>query len=80
MEQGKSQMDIRFSRHAKRQMKWRDISEQEARDTLLSPEKVEDSIKNRMNAFKHIGDKWLKVTFKEDDKRVLIITAIDRNK
>lgn len=73
-------MKIYFSRHAKRQMKWRNISEKEVKDTILNPEKLEDSIKGRKNAFKHIDKKWIKVTFKKQDDVAVIITAIDKNK
>ena len=73
-------MDIRFSRHARRQMKWREIREEEVREALLSPEKVEDSVKNRRNALKHLGRKWLKVTFKQDHQRIVVVTVIDRNR
>ena len=73
-------MDIYFSRHVKRQMKWREIEEGEIKDTVLYPEKVENSIKDRKNAFKHIGSKWLKVTFKQESDNMVIITAIDKNK
>ena len=61
-------------------MKWREIIEEDVRDTILSPEKVEDSIKGRKNAVKHIGRKWLKVTYKEETDRIVIITVVDRNK
>lgn len=71
---------IYFSRHARRQMKWREISEDEIKNTILSPEKIEDSIKDRKNAFKHIGKKWLKVTFKQESNKTVIITVIDKNK
>ncbi|OGW07043.1 MAG: hypothetical protein A2889_06265 [Nitrospinae bacterium RIFCSPLOWO2_01_FULL_39_10] len=71
---------IYFSRHARRQMKWREISEDEIKNTILSPEKIEDSIKDRKNAFKHIDKKWLKVTFKQENDKIVIITVIDKNK
>jgi len=73
-------MDISYSRHAKRQMKWRDISEDEVKDTVLYPESEEDSIKGRKNAFKHIGKKYLKVTYNEEGNVITIVTAIDKNK
>ncbi len=73
-------MNIYFSRHANRQMKWRDIDEQEVRETIEFPEKVEDALNVRKNAFKHIGKKWLKVTFKRESDMVVIITAIDKNR
>lgn len=60
-------------------MKWRKISEEEIKDTLLNPENVKDSIKSRKNAFKHIGKKWLKVTFIQESDLIIIITVIDKN-
>jgi hypothetical protein len=73
-------VEIYFSRHAKKQMKWRGITEEEVRKTILYPEEVKDSVKGRKNAFKHIEQKWLKVTFKQEIDRVAIITALDKNK
>ncbi|MCC6544653.1 MAG: DUF4258 domain-containing protein [Nitrospirae bacterium] len=73
-------MDISYSRHARRQMKWREITEDEVKDTVLYPKSVEDSIKDRKNAFKHIGKKYLKVTFRKESNKITIVTAIDKNK
>jgi hypothetical protein len=73
-------MKIYFSRHAKRQMKWRKISEKEVEETLISPEKTEDSIKGRKNAFRHVGKKWLKVTFIQEIDQLVIITVIDKTR
>jgi len=61
-------------------MKWRNISEKEVKNTILNPEKLEDSTKGRRNAFKHIDKKWIKVTFKKQDDVAIIITAINKNK
>ncbi|OHB90565.1 MAG: hypothetical protein A3D89_04440 [Planctomycetes bacterium RIFCSPHIGHO2_02_FULL_52_58] len=61
-------------------MKWRKISEEEVKDTVLHPEKIEDSIKGRKNAFRHVGQKWLKVTFVKENDKMSIITVIDKNK
>ncbi|MGA1864759.1 MAG: DUF4258 domain-containing protein [bacterium] len=72
-------MKIYISRHAKRQMKWRKISEDEVRNAILDPEEVQDSIRGRKNVFKHINKKWIKVTFKEEDDKITIITAIDKS-
>jgi len=54
--------------------------EDEVKDTVLCPDSVEDSIKGRKNAFKHIGKKYLKVTFHEKSNKITIVTAIDKNK
>ena len=53
--------------------------EAEVNDTLTEPDKIEKSIKGRKNAFKHIGYKWLKVTFKEEDGAKVVITVINTN-
>ena len=59
-------------------MKWRKISEEEVKNALFNPEKTEDSIKGRKNVYKHLNKKWIKVTFKEEDDTITIITAIDK--
>ena len=71
---------IYFSRHAKRQMKWRKISEEEVQNTLFDPEEIRDSIEGRKNAYKHINKKWIKATFKEEYDKITIVTVIDKNK
>ena len=69
-------MEIYFSRHAKKQMRWRKISEEEVKDALQYPEEIKDSINYRKNAFKHINEKWLKVTFKKEDAKIIVITVL----
>ncbi len=70
---------IIFSRHAKRRMRWRKISEEEVKTTILKPEKIEESKSGRKNAFKHVDRKWIKVTFIEESDSINIITALDKN-
>lgn len=53
---------VRFDRHARRRMKWRKISEEEVNLTLNYPDKTEKSEKGRINMFKAIGTKYIKVT------------------
>lgn len=61
-------------------MKWRRISEVEVEKTLTTPERIEDSIKERKNAFKHLNGKWLKITFKEEEHQRIVVTVIDKNR
>ena len=56
---------IKFSRHAKRQIKWRRITEKEVKDTVNNPDLLEDSTKDRKNAFKLIEGRMLKITYKD---------------
>jgi len=56
-------MKIRFSRHARRQMKWRKIGEKQVREAINNPDKLEDTIKGRKNAFKTVEGRSLKITY-----------------
>jgi hypothetical protein len=69
---------IKFSRHAKRQIKWRKISEKEVQDTVKNPDLLEASIKDRKNAFKLIEGRMLKITYKVENDDIIIITAMVR--
>ena len=53
-------MKIKFSRHARRQMKWRKIDEHEVREAISNPDRMEDTIKGRKNVFKMIEGRLLK--------------------
>lgn len=63
---------LRFDRHARRRMKWRRISEEEVTLILSSPDKTEQSVKGRINVYKTIGTRYIKVTYKEFSDEVLL--------
>lgn len=71
---------IKFDRHARRRMKEREITEEEAEITIKEPEFTEPSVKGRTNAFKFIGVRFLRVTFKEEPDHILVITITMRKK
>ena len=73
-------MNIRFSRHARRQMKWRRISEEDVFKVLDDPDQVEGSIRDRKNAYKSLEGRLLKVTYKEEDSETTIFTVIEKEK
>lgn len=73
-------MEIKFSRHAKRQMRWRKITETEVKSIINAPDILEDTIKGRKNAFKIIGRRNIKVTYKPEDGILTIITAMVKGK
>lgn len=68
--------NIKFDRHAKRRMKWRKISDEEVTSVLLSADYKEPAVKGRFNAFKIIGGRTIKVTYKESDDGIYVITAV----
>ena len=69
-------MKIIFSRHAKRQMKWRKITEKEVKSAIGNPDMLVDTIKGRKNAFKIIKGRHLKITYKPEDGTLTVITAM----
>ncbi len=71
---------IKYDRHAKRRMRDRDIKEQEVELTIKEAEFIELSIKDRINAYKSIGNRFLRVTYKEEELQFLVITATVRKK
>lgn len=54
---------IKFSRHARRQMKWRKITEEDVQKVIDNPDKSQTTIKGRKNAFKMMGKGMIKVTY-----------------
>ncbi|MBA3017272.1 MAG: hypothetical protein KJ550_00715 [Proteobacteria bacterium] len=58
-------MKIIFSRHAKRQMK-----------SIGAPDMLVNTTKGRKNAFKTIEGRYLKVTYKAEDRELTVITAM----
>ncbi len=73
-------MEIIFTRHARQRMKWRRIEETEVIETIKSPERTEPSVFGRMNAYKSIGAKLLKVTYIEEGDNIVVISAVDKNR
>jgi hypothetical protein len=69
-------MNIRISRHAQRQMKWRKISEAEVESTIADPDKRQDSIRGRKNAFKTLEGRLVKVTYCIEQDDIVIVTAV----
>jgi hypothetical protein len=69
-------MRTEYTRHARRRMKWRKISESDIEMALRDPDKTEISEKNRLNAYKYINNRLIKVTFCHEDDLMKIITAV----
>ena len=67
---------MKFSRHARRQMKWRKISEDDIGEVVNTPDYIEYSISGRINAFKMIQGRLLKVTYKAEENEIIVITAM----
>ena len=71
-------MAIHFSLHARRQMKWRRVSEEEVLSVLNAPDRIEQSIGDRRNAYKLVGNRLLKATYVEEEGDVVVVTVIEK--
>ena len=61
-------------------MKWRRVSEAEVLSVLDIPDRTEQSLEERTNAYKRVGDRWLKVTYKDQAGNVVVITVIEKER
>ncbi len=67
-------------RHARRRLRWRDVSREEVIAVVTSPDRTAPSIKERTNAFKALGGRFLRVSYKEEADAILIVTVTVRKK
>jgi hypothetical protein len=57
-------------------MRWRGIGEDVVRQTLERPEWEESSAMGRINRWKRIADRVLRVTFREEPDGMVVISAV----
>jgi hypothetical protein len=60
-------------------MKWRGISEGEVFVVLEDPDRTEESAKGGTNRYKRIGERVVKVTYKQTSDETLIISAASKS-
>ncbi len=71
---------IRYDRHARRRMREREVTEKEVVMTITEPEYAEPSIRGRRNAYKFTGNRFIRVTYKEERGHILVITVTVRKR
>jgi hypothetical protein len=59
-------------------MKWRRVSEAEVLSVVNAPDRIEQSIEDRRNAYKLVGNRPLKATYVEEEGDVVIVTVIEK--
>jgi len=71
---------IRYMRHARNRMRLHRITDDEVELTVQKPEHLEPSVESRFNAWRETSGKFLRVTYKEEQDRFLVITAVKKKK
>ena len=69
---------IIYARHARRRMQWRKISEQEVEQTLRNPDKIDSLPDRRQNAFKMLGERYIRVSYRDTEMKKIIISVVDK--
>jgi len=69
-------LKIFISRHAKKQIKWRKINEQEIERVVNNPQDITPSVKNRLNYWENLNHKGLKITILKEIDCIVVVTAI----
>jgi hypothetical protein len=59
-------------------MKWRRVSEAEVLSVLNAADRIEQTIDDRRNAYKLIGNRLLKATYVGEEGDVVVITVIEK--
>ena len=71
---------IRLTRHARNRMRWHEISEELIEQTLRAPEWEEPSVAGRVNRWKRVVDRFLRVTCRVEPGRIIVISAVFKRK
>ena len=61
-------------------MKWRNVSATETIAVLEQPDREEKSTNNRINAYRLLNDRFLKVTYKREGSDVMVVTVIEKER
>jgi hypothetical protein len=71
---------IKYARHARNRMRLHGILENEIESVIKEPAYLEPSIEGRFNAWVETSGKFLRVTYKEDENRFLVISAVRKKR
>jgi hypothetical protein len=57
-------------------MRWHQISEDLARQVLEEPDGEEASASGRVNRWRRVGDRFLRITIRDEPERLVVISAV----
>jgi hypothetical protein len=73
-------MEFHFTRHARNRMRLYDIPEQVVRKTLEHPEQLTEGSFGCRHAWTFTGgNQWLRITFKDEGTRRVVITVTPKD-
>ena len=70
---------IDYIRHARRRMKWRKISEDEVTQTLNQPDKTFFLGEDKYHAYKIMGLRNIRVTYRSSGQDIIVLTVVDKS-
>ncbi len=65
---------LKFTRHAKNRMRLHKIKESEVESAINKPDFIESSSEGKLNAWLKVPEKYLRVTYKQESDKILVIT------
>jgi hypothetical protein len=71
---------LKYTRYAKNRMRLHRVSEAEVESAIQKPEYLEPSVEGRLNAWMKVNEKFLRVTYREERDKILVITAVKKQK
>jgi hypothetical protein len=71
---------IRYTRHAKNRMRLHKVPESEVESAIGQPAYSEPSGEDRINAWTGGSGKFLRVTYKDEENMLLVISAVRKKK
>jgi hypothetical protein len=71
---------VKYTRHAKNRMRLHRIKESEIESAINKPDFIESSSEGKLNAWLKVPKKYLRVTYKQESDKILVITAVKKKK
>ncbi|MBE0431582.1 MAG: DUF4258 domain-containing protein [Dehalococcoidia bacterium] len=68
-------MNLYFSRHARNRMRRFGVSPGEVEQLLEGPDHTESGEKGRRNAWRKRNDRYIRVTYVEEQERTVVVTV-----
>ena len=67
---------LRFTRHARNRMRWRQIAGDDVVDCIRDPEARQDLPSGEVNCWKTLRGEWLRVIYVEEPDAMVVVTVV----